>query len=199
MTHRIALIAILAAFSAPFAVADHHAPPPSQKSEAPMSHGCCLAVQGETAHVLIAPSADAIRRIQAELAVKGFNPGPVDGVMGPRTERALRTFQRDQGLVEGLLTVETLSRLGISVQRRHQRGARGELEGAGGRQMHHGSMCGHDCTSTMRRLTRRVIRRSAPQTEQPAPEARAEQLPNYVSAFTTHEIAALDWDAKTRR
>lgn len=74
-------------------------------------------IEADVVQVVVAPRAEAIRRIQAELAVRGFNPGPIDGVIGPRTMTALRAFQRDEGLMEGLLTVETLTRLGIAVHR----------------------------------------------------------------------------------
>ena len=39
-------------------------------------------------------------RAQRQLLERGFNPGPVDGLMGPRTRSAIRNFQRDRGLSE---------------------------------------------------------------------------------------------------
>jgi peptidoglycan hydrolase-like protein with peptidoglycan-binding domain len=45
-----------------------------------------------------------VQRLQAALAGKGFNPGPVDGEFGPTTERAVREFQRAEGLgVDGIV------------------------------------------------------------------------------------------------
>jgi len=38
-------------------------------------------------------SKDEIRFVQARMKVVGFDPGPVDGVMGPKTKTALRRFQ----------------------------------------------------------------------------------------------------------
>jgi hypothetical protein len=56
-----------------------------------------------------------VRAAQAELGRLGYKPGPVDGVIGPRTSGALRAFQRAQQLPEtGSLTPETLSRLRIA-------------------------------------------------------------------------------------
>lgn len=53
-----------------------------------------------------------VRAAQQQLQRLGFNPGPADGVMGPRTASAIRLFQRSQRLPEtGSLTPETLSRL----------------------------------------------------------------------------------------
>jgi hypothetical protein len=36
--------------------------------------------------------------IQFELFINGFNPGPVDGIFGPRTQSALRAYERYEGL-----------------------------------------------------------------------------------------------------
>ncbi|MBL0143871.1 MAG: DUF4236 domain-containing protein [Betaproteobacteria bacterium] len=40
---------------------------------------------------------DEIRELQQALKQKGFNPGPVDGMVGPRTRTALQTFARQRG------------------------------------------------------------------------------------------------------
>lgn len=54
-----------------------------------------------------------IRTVQRQLKDRGYYAGPVDGVLGPATESALRAFQRDRGLsVTGRLdstTVRSLS------------------------------------------------------------------------------------------
>ena len=42
-----------------------------------------------------------LRAVQAALAARGFDPGPVDGLMGPRTTAAVRAFQ-----LAGCMTVE---------------------------------------------------------------------------------------------
>ncbi|MEZ5934243.1 MAG: caspase family protein [Alphaproteobacteria bacterium] len=47
------------------------------------------------------PKADAIRVVQKALADAGFEPGPVDGVMGGRTQAAIESYRRQQGLDEG--------------------------------------------------------------------------------------------------
>lgn len=39
------------------------------------------------------------REIQAALIELGYDPGPVDGIWGPRTRAAVKAFQRDAGLV----------------------------------------------------------------------------------------------------
>ena len=39
-----------------------------------------------------------IRNIQRHLSALGYDPGPADGIMGPRTARAIQAFQRDLGI-----------------------------------------------------------------------------------------------------
>jgi peptidoglycan hydrolase-like protein with peptidoglycan-binding domain len=63
------------------------------------------ALMGEASTV--APTVD-IRTAQRQLKDRGYYSGPVDGVMGPATEGALRAYQRDRGLkVTGRLDAPT--------------------------------------------------------------------------------------------
>lgn len=49
-----------------------------------------------------------VRTAQRELKHRGYDPGPVDGVIGPNTEAALRHYQREHGLkVTGRLDSRT--------------------------------------------------------------------------------------------
>lgn len=55
-----------------------------------------------------------VREVQQNLADRGYDPGPVDGLWGPRTRQAVRTFQRDQNLAaNGRADHQTLAALGI--------------------------------------------------------------------------------------
>jgi peptidoglycan hydrolase-like protein with peptidoglycan-binding domain len=45
-----------------------------------------------------ASSSPVVRRIQAALAERGYDPGPVDGRSGPRTRAAIGAYQRDHGM-----------------------------------------------------------------------------------------------------
>lgn len=57
-------------------------------------------------------SDDKVRMAQEALARKGYEVGPVDGVLGPRTSTALRLFQQLSGLpTTGQLDAETLNAL----------------------------------------------------------------------------------------
>jgi len=55
-----------------------------------------------------------IREAQRTLGEMGYRPGPIDGVVGRRTQSALARYQRSEGIpVTGLLDAETLVRLDI--------------------------------------------------------------------------------------
>jgi membrane protein involved in colicin uptake len=58
-------------------------------------------------------AATDVRGAQQALRDKGFDPGPVDGVMGPKTTAAVRDFQSKEGLMAtGQLDADTRARLG---------------------------------------------------------------------------------------
>lgn len=56
---------------------------------------------------------DVIRKLQAALDQRGYQPGPIDGRIGQQTMAAVGRFQRDNGLSSGGLTMETLRRLSV--------------------------------------------------------------------------------------
>jgi len=56
-------------------------------------------------------------RIQESLKKAGYNPGPIDGVIGSQTMSATKAYQRSKGLRTGGLTMETLSSLGINLSK----------------------------------------------------------------------------------
>ena len=50
--------------------------------------------------------------LQQALKDRGFDPGPVDGVIGAGTKRALKAWQKSEGLPEdGYASLDTLTRL----------------------------------------------------------------------------------------
>ena len=56
-----------------------------------------------------------VRRLQQELAANGYPPGPIDGIFGKLTERALVQYQGDHGLpVSGVLDEATEKSLGYA-------------------------------------------------------------------------------------
>ncbi len=57
-------------------------------------------------------SLDERKALQQALKDKGFDPGPVDGVIGAGTKRALKAWQQAQGLpADGYASLDTLNRL----------------------------------------------------------------------------------------
>lgn len=55
-----------------------------------------------------------IRQVQQRLKKQGFNPGGIDGTLGPQTQQALRWFQNSKGLIAtGVLDTKTLDALGV--------------------------------------------------------------------------------------
>jgi hypothetical protein len=63
---------------------------------------------------LLAQDSDEVRAEQQSLKDKGFDPGPIDGINGPRTQAALREFQAKQNLEEdGKLGPQTRDALGL--------------------------------------------------------------------------------------
>ncbi len=56
-----------------------------------------------------------VSSLQKALSKAGYNPGAIDGVLGSRTMDAVMAYQRDKGLPEGQLTIETLNSLGLKL------------------------------------------------------------------------------------
>lgn len=79
-----------------------------------------------------APEPRFVRDAQQALRDLGYEPGPIDGRVGPRTRTALLRYQHAEGLpATGHLDTETMVRLDI-----HQRVlTSGELEAATGRRV----------------------------------------------------------------
>jgi peptidoglycan hydrolase-like protein with peptidoglycan-binding domain len=68
-----------------------------------------------------------VAQVQELLKDAGFNPGPIDGILGPRTKGALRRYQASQGLpATGALDEATRQALLPSglIQGTHQRAAK---------------------------------------------------------------------------
>lgn len=57
--------------------------------------------------------ANAVYRIQKALQQRGYNPGEIDGRLGPSTVKALTAFQESKGLKTGTLDRDTLRALNL--------------------------------------------------------------------------------------
>src|SRR3954452_22610999 len=61
-----------------------------------------------------AQSSATVRDAQQALKDKGFDPGPVDGLNGPKTRQAVKEFQTKQSITaDGKLGPKTLDSLGV--------------------------------------------------------------------------------------
>ena len=60
---------------------------------------------------------DLVETLQRRLKMLEFDPGSIDGRFGPRTEKAVMAFQKDNGLtVDGAVEPATAARLfGVEV------------------------------------------------------------------------------------
>jgi len=58
-----------------------------------------------------------VREIQGALKSAGYNPGSVDGQLGPSTVNAVSAYQKSKGLSgNGVLTAKTVKSLGLSLR-----------------------------------------------------------------------------------
>jgi peptidoglycan hydrolase-like protein with peptidoglycan-binding domain len=57
---------------------------------------------------------ETVRRVQQILKSEGYDPGPINGVLGPQTEEALVQYQQKHGIeATGWLDRETRAKLGV--------------------------------------------------------------------------------------
>jgi peptidoglycan hydrolase-like protein with peptidoglycan-binding domain len=86
-----------------------------------------------------AATSDEIKTVQKSLNDKGYDAGPVDGVLGSRTRAGIRQYQASEKLtVTGRLDVETAGKLGVGPESigGSFKGA-GQDVGAGGQELGH--------------------------------------------------------------
>ncbi|MGH7846342.1 MAG: peptidoglycan-binding domain-containing protein [Candidatus Binatia bacterium] len=68
----------------------------------------------EKAEKVPAKGSEDVKKVQEALKAKGQDPGPIDGVMGPKTRAAIKAFQEASGVKgSGRLDDETAQKLGI--------------------------------------------------------------------------------------
>jgi membrane-bound lytic murein transglycosylase B len=61
-----------------------------------------------------APDSDTIRKLQARLGAMGYEPGPADGIFGPGTRAALRSYQQSiDRIADGYPDTATLAAIGV--------------------------------------------------------------------------------------
>jgi peptidoglycan hydrolase-like protein with peptidoglycan-binding domain len=98
----IAAAAALALTAPAIAAGDRHS----------QSHDSSAAGPGATGQEM---DSQTVRLLQQALQGKGHDVGGVDGIMGPRTQSALRQYQQAHGMpATGRLDQQTVSSLGLS-------------------------------------------------------------------------------------
>ncbi len=71
-------------------------------------------VKGKKNKIAAKSEGTNVRTAQQALRDQGYNPGPIDGVMGPRTSAAVRDYQTKEGLTaSGQLDDATMDKLGV--------------------------------------------------------------------------------------
>lgn len=67
-----------------------------------------------------------VRALQEFLKQQGFDPGPIDGIFGPRTQQAVEAYQRARGLTpDGVVGPQTKAAIARDRSIQQQRGSRG--------------------------------------------------------------------------
>jgi len=69
----------------------------------------------DTGSAKMSDQSSRVRRAQEALKSEEHDPGPIDGVMGPKTQEALRQYQKQENFKQtGRLDQDTMSKLGVS-------------------------------------------------------------------------------------
>jgi peptidoglycan hydrolase-like protein with peptidoglycan-binding domain len=83
---------------------------------------------------------DDIKKAQETLRDKGYDPGPIDGVLGPQTRGAISQYQKSENLpVTGHLDAQTAGKLGVEPE-----SIGGSFKGAGQEAAEGGEEFGHE-------------------------------------------------------
>jgi peptidoglycan hydrolase-like protein with peptidoglycan-binding domain len=93
--------------------------------------------------VPLAAQNSQVRSVQQALKDKGYDPGPIDGLYGPRTRAALRDYQEHEHLsASGKMDAKTLNSLGVQAtpaEEFHSAANSSHEYAQGGKQIAHGS------------------------------------------------------------
>jgi peptidoglycan hydrolase-like protein with peptidoglycan-binding domain len=87
-------------------------PPPSGEQSGAQSQATRAAADVDM-DAMPTLDAEGVRKVQLALQKKGIDPGPIDGILGPLTKGAVRTFQSRYGIkASGDIDNQTLFALG---------------------------------------------------------------------------------------
>jgi peptidoglycan hydrolase-like protein with peptidoglycan-binding domain len=84
-------------------------PPGDKRDKAVRNRDLALSLMTPAQMAQVPLRTHHVAAAQAALQRLGYDPGPADGLVGPRTQEAVKAFQRDRGLPEtGELTHELI-------------------------------------------------------------------------------------------
>lgn len=90
------------------------APPAPQAAPAPAAPA--PRTEGKGPVLMQGHAGEPVKKLQERLKELGFDPGPADGIFGPKTLAAVKAFQQAKGLeVDGVVGKQTWGALGIVV------------------------------------------------------------------------------------
>lgn len=95
---RIVLITTMAFLAGLFAAGQGLGTGEYEHGKAPGVSGSQMEQTRQPEMAAVPLNSSQVRELQKILNDKGFNAGSVDGVIGPRTQQALRDFQKSEGL-----------------------------------------------------------------------------------------------------
>ena len=88
---------------------------PSTGGSMPSASGGSTSGASKSGTSMNGAGSEQVKSVQKALQDKGMDPGPIDGIMGPKTMAALKAFQKDQKLTEsGRLDDQTREKLGVT-------------------------------------------------------------------------------------
>jgi peptidoglycan hydrolase-like protein with peptidoglycan-binding domain len=111
-------VALAAAFSlSAMAAGDQKQSPQAQSGQSTQAQtsGQSSQTQGAQQPSASSQSPEVVKQAQEKLSAAGHDAGPADGVIGPKTQSALKEFQESKGLqASGELDQKTIAALGVS-------------------------------------------------------------------------------------
>ena len=77
---------------------------------------------GQEMYLRLGSKGDLVQEVQSKLTELGFDPGPIDGIYGQKTRKAVSAFQESKGLqVDGVAGPISLKKLGVDVMSEENR------------------------------------------------------------------------------
>lgn len=130
LTHLVVAGAALVSFSA--IAADESKQKQDSQAQSSQQGSEKQAQSGQKQQMSQSQSPEVVKQVQEKLSSQGYDPGPADGKMGPKTQAALKKLQEDRSLsTSGQLDQQTLATLGLDEGASASTGASGSASAGG--------------------------------------------------------------------